>query len=57
MRYYEEQIKFVKEVLSHAKEVGLDNFAITYDHFGPNQGPLKLTLTAQFREKELDKAE
>jgi len=54
MKYWEEQLEFAKQIITHAVKEGVADFAITYDHFGPSRGPLKTTLTVTITKKDVD---
>ena len=55
MKYWQEQLEFCKELITHAAANDVEDFAVTYDHFGPRTGPLKVTLTVRMSKFPLDK--
>lgn len=59
MRYWEEQLSFLKEAIAAGRAQDLQDMAVTYDHHVDRSTQLKMTMTCTFREtpeKVLDKS-
>lgn len=56
MRYWEEQVEFLKQIITHAKSEGVRELKLDYEHYGPSKGPLNVGLSVTFSKKALDKS-